>query len=500
MKNTEKILDYIGCHHRYQILLSVVYLVIGTYLDFSLGNLSVMVTLPKVMYINDKSETKIEEITQEICSKYDYTIVKDQSYTNWVTDTHIECKNDAISLLSSMFLVGNLLGLMSLQFLQNQSKENVIKYICIVYCASSGLLPIKNYYALILFNLMQGFAQLSVFLLRNSIITEIVCKDKRGLFMNMQSTSTLTSGLIVTLMMYLKLDWKLQYIIGCGVVLLFNIFNFCFIVTNPRSLMINNDFELATFTAEYIRKFNKMGPLTTRISSIGEESNSKINSKSNEQPITNEEELLAEDVIDQNSSLIKAPDSVIIANGKENEPSVLFRTQLLILFISCSINVIFSIYEGKVFNNYDNIEAITAISIVSGVFFFGIVTLMMNTDTFGRKYTIIVLQVLIISLRLIYIAWGIKNIYIFFVIRVMAMSIQIPQHTLITESFSNKGRVKYYSQLYTFTKIVSISSPYIIEMLDYWTYNVLFCIFAVISIVMLVFFIKETKGKELKDY
>ena len=517
MKSTEEILTTIGCHHKYQVILSIIYLFIGTFVDFSLGNLSIMATLPKVEYVDIKTQkTIVETINEGICNTYKnkYEIV-DSSPNNWVISLGYECQFNYVTILSSSFLFGNLLGLISLQFLKDLSKETSVKYLSCIYAFSVLLILFENFYTVFFFNLLQGFCQLSLFLLRNSIITEILCKKYRALFLNFQIVSSLTSALYISLMLYTRFYWKYQYYIGSGVIFAFSILNFLFIVTNPRYLLINDQVELATFSAEYIKKINGIEGEVVIEDTSSESEKSTVVVKEKDKEKDNDRDISTklksgskhkskhsrlEEYLDPNNSILILPESSKISHGYEQEPSLLFRFTLLILFICCSVNTIFCAYESKDFNGEEGIELYIIISTVASLVLFTIAGFFMNIKLFGRKYTLVTIVSVNIVLRLFYIITQIKNTYIYFIIRIFTITSQIPQHTLISESFSNKGRVKQYSILYIIVKICCIAVPVVYDNTSYLVYNIISISLSGICIIVVVFFIQETRGKELKDY
>ncbi len=520
MKSTEDFMSTIGCHHKYQIILSIIYLVIGTFIDFSLTNLSFMTTLPIVKY--QKGDIIIKEtINSEICEHYknNYDIVYSESLSNWLIDLNLECKPTLVSMLTSAFLFGNLLGLVALQFLKDISKEKLIKAFATIYVTVTVLIFFKSFYTIFLFNVVQGFCQLSLMVLRNSLITELICKKYRSLFIFIQILSSITAGLFLSLVITLGLEWKLQYVTASSFVLIFNVFNFIYIVTNPRYLLINNEPDLATHAANYIRKINNKEGETIddnlseseyeneilkpqKISCQNESNDNGTNSNKQDklEKFTVKRTSKLEEFIDPDKSILIQPESVKESHGYEQEPSLYLRFNLLILFITCSINFIFVIYEAKDFNSTPNIELFVLISALICIPIFLLISILANTKLLGRKYTLAIIQIVNIILRLLYICFGISNTYIFFIIRIFISASQLPQHTLISESFSNKGRVKHYSLLNIIVKVFAIAVPGAYDNISYLVYNIISTLLSTICLVYLVFFLEETRGKELKDY
>jgi hypothetical protein len=83
--------------------------------------------------------------------------------------------------------------------------------------------------------------------------------------------------------------------------------------------------------------------------------------------------------------------------------------------------------------------------------------------------------------------------------RLMIYSCQVPIQTLVAESFSNKERVKNYSNLYLYAKIMTIFIPMALEYLSSNTYDVLIISLAVFVILMTVLCIDETLNKKIRD-
>lgn len=472
-KNTESILELIGCHHRYQIVISLILVIIGLFIDMTINNLSINLTNPIVNYYKEGQLVE-EKLNDYICKNEDFTINYNKSNINWIIDFEIWCDKTAIAFVTSFFYAGEFLGTLILFIFKDREKEFLLKIFGFTYSLITIVLVIKNYYVLLLFNLIQGICQAPILLLRNSIITEITCTQYRSHFLNIQFLSSVLTPLYCVLMLQTKLDWRFTYIVSGSVGLLFTLTASFILVTNPRYLMIKGDVDGATDNAEFIRSFNKIG-------------------NSNEISDLN-------DILNPRTSRISMPNSLSVASlGKETYPTKMFLFNILMLL---SVGVLcwsFVMVEMKEFTNDKNYGIGIIIGSLGTVIFFVFAGFLMNTKLFGRKYTYILIATIIIILRLLKLIFGIYNLIVFIFILMCSVVLQLPQHTITLESFSNKARVKYYSILYLLSKIPTMFAPSIYEFVSGVWYNVIIIILMLTGISFILFAVEETNNKELED-
>lgn len=474
LKTTENLLELIGCHHRYQIAVTTIFCFIGIFIDSSLSNLSLMVSPPIADHIVD-GKLVSEPLTYKICEESHYTINMSKSSKNWLLEFEVYCDKTLVALLTMFFYAGNVLGLISLQFFKYNSKETIIKIFVFIYSGACLLLLAHNYWVTILFNLIQGFCQAPLIILRLSTVTELTCNDYRSYFLNLQIISSLISPTFLIAMKSTGLDWRFTYVIGGVTVLVLNLVNLFVVVTNPRYLMVNNEIDEATEKAEYIRSFNRVGH-HKEVADINE-------------------------LFDPNTSQILVPESVSHSiDHKEQEPKKTLLLNILIFLLCGVMNLSFVLIEQKSVANEPNFYTLLIIGSYSCIIVFVLVGFLMNTLTLGRKFTLVILNGIIIVFRLLNILFGVWNKYFYMIVSVLTLSTQIPEHALVMESFSNKGRIKYYGRVYLIAKITSIFCALIYENLENIFYQLLTSVFCIIILVYLIFVLEETNKKELKDY
>lgn len=475
MKTTENLLELIGCHHRYQIITSIIYAFIGILIDSSIFNLSLMVSMPFVDHMKE-GESVTEPLTYTIClEKYDINYEK--SRQNWLLEFDgILCDKTKVSLFQTLFYCGCVLGVFILQFFKDVSKELIIKCIAFIFSLSTLFLFIKSYWIMLVFNFVQGLCQAPFFLVRCSTITEITCNQYRSYFLITQILSSLLPPSYILLMNTTGLSWRGIYYATSILIIAANLINLFVVVTNPRFLMVNDNVDSATENAEYIRSFNKIGHHTD-VANLNE-------------------------ILDPNTSQIIVPESVSLhtISHYEEKPKTFFIFNLFMLLVCGIINFTLILVEQKSYVNDPNYKITTLIGSYLCIAFFIFIGWLMNTSTFGRRYTLIMLNSTIIFGRLLYILFQIKSIYVYLLISIAGISTQIPEHALIMESFSNKGRLKYYSQIYLIAKIFSIFCPTIYEYTPFFFNQLISALLSLIVVLYLVFVIQETNKKHLRDF
>lgn len=475
MKTTENLLELIGCHHRYQIITSIIYAFIGILVDSSVFNLSLMVSMPFVEHMKD-GKLVTEPLTYSICEE-EFTVDTEKSRQNWLLEFDgIYCDKTKVALFSTLFYCGCVIGIFILQFFKDTSKELTIKCLAFVFSLSTLLLFIKQYWIILLFNFIQGFCQAPMLVLRCSTITEITCNEYRSYFLISQILSSLLPPTYILLMNSTGLDWRGIYYVTSILIIAANLINLFVIVTNPRFLMVNDDIDSATENAEYIRSFNKLGH-HTEVADLNE-------------------------ILDPNTSQILVPESVSLhsISHYEEKPKYVFIFNLFMILVCGIMNFTFILVEQKLYVNDPDYKIITLIGSYVCILFFIFIGWLMNTSAFGRKHTLIMLNCIIIVVRLLYILFQIKSIYCYIFISIASISTQIPEHALIMESFSNKGRLKYYSQIYLISKIFGIFCPTIYEYTPFFYNQLISAILSLVVVIYLVFIIQETNQKHLKDY
>lgn len=424
-----------------------------------------------------------EQLDYEICKEKGYIVNVEKSANNWLLEFEEErCNKLLVSLLTASFYLGEILGLVVIQFFKNKSKEMMIKVVCFIFILSNALLLIKSYYIVLLFNFIQGLCQTPIAVLRFSTITELTCTDYRSYFVNVQFLSALISPTFLLAMRYYGLEWRLTYYIAGMVMLMANLINTFVVITNPRFLMVNYDEDEATESSEYIRSFNKLGHKTD-VADIN-------------------------DIIDPNTSHILIPDSVSVNSAvsekeiiENNLPTKSFLFNIFIMMVCGVLNFSLVMIEQKKIVNQKNFMINYLICSYVCVIMFMLIGWLMNTETFGRKYTLLLLNSIIVLVRLVEILFSLEgNVMIYFVACLFTICTQVPTHTITMESFSNKARLKYYGLLYLSSKVFQIFCPLIFEYTPTTIYFIFIIFLSSLTIGYLLFLIEETNKKKLKDY
>src|SRR5690348_17031302 len=103
------LIEKLGGHHKYQILLTVNLFIIGFCADFNSLYPILMFTQPMVKYYDHGKEI-ISQLNYTICEQYpDYIILENQSKKGWVTELGINCSKFDNSLLIEAIAIGGLL-------------------------------------------------------------------------------------------------------------------------------------------------------------------------------------------------------------------------------------------------------------------------------------------------------------------------------------------------------------------------------------------------------
>lgn len=505
VKDTKNIYKTIGCHHKYQIVVALIYLLLSTFSDATLILITTTTNSPSVIIKNENGtfDSKEIKITKEICESKTYYISNNFN-SNMITDLKMECDFFKTSLLYSFFLCGCLLSFIFLLFTRHISKELLLKVMSYIYFFSIFFLLHNSYLFYSIFNCLQGFSQVGIQLLKIIVITEIVCKDKRGFFIFSQFLNSTTTAIYIFLLFNYQINWKVSYFISSISVSILILIQLFFISSNPRFLYLNERYIEAKESYNYIKKINSVTE-----NDCGNESNE--NNIDNPNQIS---EFKSQDFIEPNKNgLLDIPYTTknelsLNDNDNENEISLnftilrskfLYKLILLLIYIAVSLQNIFSLIELKEYQD-------SSTNFSFSVLFYGIIlfpfligfTLLMNIKSIGRKFTLIIMYVLILSLRASSFFFNLKNIFIYFIIRLLINSSLIPLNTIVTESLDNKERVRDLSFFNLIFKALAILTPFIYDVISYRLYTFITMIISSVAIVSLIF-MTDTLGKDLRD-
>ena len=80
MKSSEELLGKVGCHHKYQMLISLLFIFIGTLADFTSVFMPMMTSPPKVSFY-DENGVKKDVYDKEIYTFWRYWEFKEPACT-----------------------------------------------------------------------------------------------------------------------------------------------------------------------------------------------------------------------------------------------------------------------------------------------------------------------------------------------------------------------------------------------------------------------------------
>lgn len=477
----DMIIEVVGGHHKYQIINCFILLFVGSCADFYYFYISLMVTTPMVEF-KKGDISAISTFNYDYCtSDYEFILREDLSKQTWITKDII-CSKFLVSLITASICFGALMGAIFIKFLQPLGNRRGIVFNCFIIMASTCILLINNYYVILISNVLFGFGQICIFIMRNSFVSEITDKKYRSYFMKTQMISGITSSIIYFTTYNYNVKWTIMYPINCAALLLFVILLIIFSRENPRFYLVKNEITSLKESAKFMNAFNKkisVIDFETEIDKILDET-SCCN--------TNED---TEKIQVVNGITKEGNEKTLDQKDKRN-----FIIFLILFFLYC-INIIAITLEIKFYSSKIDSHIFYYVNILM-LFLYLIVSCLSNLPFLGRKKTLIIFLSSIFVMRMIKIFYW-DNYILFLLIRAVLYSSQIPMHILITESFSTKDRVKNYGLIYICGKIASLINPFIIEFLSTMVYDIILSSFVAFCIIVLIFWVDETLNLSMKD-
>lgn len=168
------------------------------------------------------------------------------------------------------------------------------------------------------------------------------------------------------------------------------------------------------------------------------------------------------------------------------------------LVIVCNMTLFSTLYEIKHYTNEDNFDFLFSIANLLGSGLFVILSYISNVSFIGRKGASFILLSVALLLRMLFFLLNYSNFKIYLAIRVIVDSNQMPVHTLLSESFSNKNRVHMFSSLFIVKQLITSGIPFALNYLSETAFNIFFCALLTLGIIFL-FFSKETNKKKIRD-
>jgi hypothetical protein len=282
MEKIEILIEKIGGHNKYQIILSVILTISGMFNDFTVLLLTYMVSPPIADYVNSDNNKVTEPLYDQVCNQK-YEINEDRTNHNWSYEFKLYCDSSLyLTLLQTSLLFGSLIGLILLRFLlANYDKTKLSKAANSLFTITTCLIFFKNYWVTIIMTMLHGICHIINFITRTTIIAELTDKNYRSYFISFQFFSGIVMGLMSPFIYNSNINWLISY----GSVMILNtinsVFLFVYLSTTPIFTILNNDLKNTIQVSLYIAKINNKIEEDKFDISTTELYNSALNVKSN---------------------------------------------------------------------------------------------------------------------------------------------------------------------------------------------------------------------------
>ena len=254
-------------YQRRTLLISICFWIFANVLPTSLSYFETMPTV-NIYNSNHKLVEYNVKLNYTICDNHDfhYQITHHKDYSI-ISSLGFECNKDLVALLGSSVFAGGSIGSMFLQLLTNSVGRKISYSIAFVFLIISLLIvifKIHSYAIFLLFFLIQLF---TIILAYNSIINlaETCCPKLRSIYVSVVNMGYSLSGLIFTLVYYLKFTWIFALVLAISLMIFFTI---CFIsltVSSPRLYVSKGDYIGFYKSIRYISKINGRWPIVKKI-------------------------------------------------------------------------------------------------------------------------------------------------------------------------------------------------------------------------------------------
>lgn len=500
--DTEVLIKNLNDKGKYQVLVVVLICLINFGSSFIYEINPLMCSKPLVLYKNEKGEEIKEIINEEICQKYanSYKIVHFNN--NWSFEFNFYCDNLKTSIMEQSLLIGNVVGLISLKFFPFP-KETFYKFAQIIFCLSFSLIFSKNYWIIVIMNFIQGFTYYSCFIIKNMIITEMTSKSSRAklftIFYIVRMANPLSNPILYSLIDII--GWRYLFLFLCYFQIINLYFLLYYLKVNPIHYILANNMRNALKSAIFIARENSKIIEDKNIHIINNDDNHQNNS------------VLLFDNVNHISNFFTEKEFILwfknlyfqnnLNQPEESETNIIYLSKKNFIFLGLLVIIgvlVFSCnYEKKYYTNDNlftivNIVTISAVTILIFPFIF-----IQDSKYFGRKGSILIIIIVILFTRIIdYLINSKITIIPFFINYSLNYLLAAIFHTFVSESFSNRERVKIYSILSIISKICVAFVPYIVEYFDKFFYNLIMIIYILVFIILLLF-TKETQGLSLEN-
>lgn len=290
--NSEQIIYKIGGSHKYQKILLLILILVCIGADFGFSMISFMTSMPIIEYTDKYGNKNTPVLNDQICkdNSLNFSIIdtkknklfysnnsivdklnntniqiyndipvnKQYNIQNWTLEYNIYCEPFKLSFLRMSILIGGALAFISFQFVNNYPKELLNIIVLFTNSFSLIFIVINTYETTLIASIIQGFCQAFNFVVKNTIITEMVVKEKRHFYLLAIFIYNISSLLFYPFIYKLIGDnWKILYLSLGLYQLITLLILYKFMVVDPRFYLFKGNLEKTYLNALKIAKFNK---------------------------------------------------------------------------------------------------------------------------------------------------------------------------------------------------------------------------------------------------
>lgn len=497
----EKLIERAGNDSRYQyMMLLLIFFLYGTseFITIAIP----YVEVKPIISILVKGVPQEVNINYSLCEEFKLnnktpSIVESLTRHSIVYDFNIYCNQLATTLIGTIIFSGILIGsLISHHFSDNFGRKKTVVLFGILYILSCFLYSLINNLEVLYINLFfSGFCYIIVALSSVVLLNEVLRPERRAIFSSILYSAYSLFGIVYPLFFHYLNTWKVIFlIIGISHLIFYSVF-FLYVEESPRFLISKGKYiEFRAVMEKIGRKNGKAEHDLVGLNTI------KTREEEEKQSIINQKE----DYISLESMPAK-----ILDNTPKKEYSVFdlirYPSQRMnfiaisLVWFACSI-----IFYGLIINikNLEGNIYFQGIYINSFEIFFIILSgLLANTETFGRKKSIILYLTIagiclfsLIFLPREHIAFDI----LLMITRYCVSSVFCIIYYVSNEVYPTVLRSKGLAINSVISRLGGISAPSIIEILEF---NYVLIVYFVLNIISLffVFFLEETYNIPLKD-
>ena len=516
MDSLELLLEKINPKGRYQIISTLLFLIIGMGTDFSAIMLSFMLSPPIIDY-KDGSRNVSETLSYDLCQKIQNDNIKfsynNSSKHNFYYDNGLFCNLERQFSMLFAYFIGLLVGIICINIVGGKRKENIFKVITGVFILSTYLIWIDSYSAIITLILISGFCHICLFIMRVSIISELTTNKTRELFVYFQLLSGIFIGCACPFI-YNRfnetIDYRIAYSIMGGIIFIFWIISLIFVKVNPIFLLITGNFEDALDSAIYIGRINGVIDdkkehliVTTTFTQMEHQKEGEIISESElrnwmknkyESKFSKDCEYSESqeiEVLIKEKCLNDVDNDVIVQEKPQKECSnmnIILFTLISILF---RFLVYINVFEVISFTNENEFSYWFLFSMFIAIIFYAVWHRLI-TSKIGSKGCIILGIIICLGLRVLSISMQFTPVYVYLLERSLTNSIQIPFSVLSSNLFKNFSNQKSHTISTLITQVLLCLVPLIIFYLNQNGIHIVYIVLSSITFILSILIKDET--------